>query len=233
MGRETILVVDDDLKITALLRRVLAADDYQVRTANDGQSGLAMALDEAVDLVVLDVMLPGISGWEICRLIRKKRSVPILMLTAKGQVEDKVKGLDSGADDYLVKPFALEEFLARVRALLRRRHNATEAGAAPQAGEWLQFADLRLYRPLREAERGGRKISLTSKEYELLNCFLEHPNRVLSRDFLMERVWGYDFEGESNVLEVYVANLRQKLEESGESRLIHTVRGVGYVLREG
>ncbi|OUM88056.1 MAG: DNA-binding response regulator [Bacillus thermozeamaize] len=233
MGRETILVVDDDLKITALLRRVLAADDYQVRTANDGQSGLAMALDEEVDLVVLDVMLPGVSGWEICRLIRQKRSVPILMLTAKGQVEDKVKGLDSGADDYLVKPFALEEFLARVRALLRRRRTSGEAGVARQEREWLQFADLRLNRLLREAERGGRKISLTSKEYELLSCFLEHPNRVLSRDFLMERVWGYDFEGESNVLEVYIANLRQKLEESGESRLIHTVRGVGYVLREG
>jgi two-component system response regulator MprA len=233
VGRETILVVDDDLKITALLRRVLAADDYQVRTANDGQSGLAMALDEEVDLVVLDVMLPGVSGWEICRLIRQKRSVPILMLTAKGQVEDKVKGLDSGADDYLVKPFALEEFLARVRALLRRRRTSGEAGVARQEREWLQFADLRLNRLLREAERGGRKISLTSKEYELLSCFLEHPNRVLSRDFLMERVWGYDFEGESNVLEVYIANLRQKLEESGESRLIHTVRGVGYVLREG
>ncbi len=232
-NRETILVVDDDPKITALLRRVLAADGYEARIANDGPSGLAMAMDEAVDLVVLDVMLPGISGWEICRRIRERRLVPILMLTAKGQVEDKVKGLDSGADDYLVKPFALEEFLARVRALLRRSSTSGETGVALKEREWLQFADLRLNRMLREAERGKRKISLTSKEYELLHCFLEHPNRVLSRDFLMERVWGYDYEGESNVLEVYIANLRQKLEGSGEPRLIHTVRGVGYVLREG
>ena len=232
-SRETILVVDDDPKITALLRRVLVADGYEARIANDGTSGLAMALDEAVDLVVLDVMLPGISGWEICRRIRERRRVPILMLTAKGQVEDKVKGLDSGADDYLVKPFALEEFLARVRALLRRSNTSGEADVAPEEREWLQFADLRLNRMLREAERGKKKISLTAKEYELLHCFLEHPKRVLSRDFLMERVWGYDYEGESNVLEVYIANLRQKLEGSGEPRLIHTVRGVGYVLREG
>lgn len=229
--RETILVVDDDPKITALLRRVLTADGYDVRTANDGAAGLATALDAAVDLVVLDVMLPGMSGWDICRRIRRKRQVPILMLTAKAQVEDKVKGLDSGADDYLVKPFALEEFSARIRALLRRSHPSQAAG--PEAQEWLQFADLRLNRLSREAERRGRAISLTAKEFDLLACFLEHPKQVLTRDYLMERVWGYDYEGESNVLEVYIANLRQKLESAGEPRLIHTVRGVGYVLREG
>jgi len=226
--RETILVVDDDPKITALLRRVLTADGYEVRTANDGASGLAAALDAAVDLVVLDVMLPGMSGWDICRRIRQTRSVPILMLTAKAHVEDKVKGLDSGADDYLVKPFALEEFTARIRALLRRG----QATPPEPPKEWLTFADLRLNRLTRQVERNGRSISLTAKEFTLLACFMERPKQVLTRDFLMEHVWGYDYEGESNVLEVYVANLRHKLESAGETRLIHTVRGVGYVLRE-
>lgn len=228
--RETILVVDDDPKITALLRRVLVTEGYDVRTAHDGEAGLQAALDTAVDLVVLDVMLPGLSGWDVCRRIRQKRSVPILMLTAKAQVEDKVKGLDSGADDYLVKPFALEEFSARVRALLRRRH--APSAVEPELQEWLVFSDLRLNRLTRAAERGGRAISLTAKEFALLECFLERPKQVLTRDYLMERVWGYDYEGESNVLEVYIANVRQKLESAGEPRLIHTVRGVGYVLRE-
>ncbi len=228
--RETILVVDDDPKITALLRRVLVTEGYDVRTAHDGEAGLQAALDTAVDLVVLDVMLPGLSGWDVCRRIRQKRSVPILMLTAKAQVEDKVKGLDSGADDYLVKPFALEEFSARVRALLRRRH--APSAVEPESQEWLVFSDLRLNRLTRAAERGGRAISLTAKEFALLECFLERPKQVLTRDYLMERVWGYDYEGESNVLEVYIANVRQKLESAGEPRLIHTVRGVGYVLRE-
>lgn len=227
--RETILVVDDDPKITALLRRVLAADGYDVRIAHDGEAGLAAALDEAVDLVVLDVMLPGMSGWDVCRRIRQSRSVPILMLTAKAQVEDKVKGLDSGADDYLVKPFALEEFSARIRALLRRGHSSPAADAEK---EWLAFADVRLNRLTRQVERRGRPISLTAKEFALLACFMERPRQVLTRDFLMEQVWGYDYEGESNVLEVYIANLRHKLEGAGEPRLIHTVRGVGYVLRE-
>lgn len=228
--RATILVVDDDPKITALLRRVLVADGYDVRTAHDGETGLAAALDAAVDLVVLDVMVPGMSGWEICCRLRQRRSVPILMLTAKAQVEDKVKGLDSGADDYLVKPFALEEFSARIRALLRRRPRADDAA---NGQEWLTFADLRLNRLTREVERRGRALHLTAKEFALLECFMTHPKQVLTRDYLMEQVWGYDYEGESNVLEVYVANLRQKLESGGEPRLIHTVRGVGYVLREG
>jgi two-component system response regulator MprA len=169
-------------------------------------------------------MLPGIDGLEVCRRLRAASSVPILMLTAKDAVADRVQGLDAGADDYLVKPFALDEVLARLRALLRR--------AKPETPEVLTFADLRLDTGTHQAFRGERAIELTAKEYELLELFLQHPRQVLTREVIYDRVWGYDFGGESNIIEVYVRYLRQKTELDGEERLLHTVRGVGYVLRE-
>lgn len=219
------MVVDDDAKITALLRRSLTYEGYQVVEAGEGHQALELAEETEPDLVILDVMLPGISGIEVCRRLREKgNQLPVLMLTARDEITDRVQGLDSGADDYLVKPFALEELLARVRALLRR----TQPGGDPQP----RFADLVLDTSLREAWRGDRLISLTTKEYELLYYFMRQPRRVISREELMDRIWGYDFSGESNVLEVYIGYLRNKLEASGEKRLIHTVRGAGYVLRE-
>lgn len=220
-----ILVVDDDPKITAFLKRTLFYEGYDVIVAMGGEEGLRLAAAHQPDLVILDVLMPCIDGWEVCRRLRAAGDVPVLMLTARDMLADRVKGLDLGADDYLVKPFALEELLARIRAILRRYRPAAEAGKT------LNFADLVLDFSTREAQRGGRIFSLTTKEFELLSMFLEHPRQVLTRDQIMERVWGFDFEGESNVLEVYVAMLRQKLEEGGEKRLIHTVRGVGYVLR--
>ena len=225
--REAILVVDDDEKITSMLRRSLAFEGYAVRTANDGKQGLAAVMEKEPDLMILDVMMPYVDGWEVCRRIREAGSqFPILMLTAKDEVQDRVKGLDLGADDYLVKPFALEEMLARVRALLRRK-----ADASVKPDNKLQFEDLVLDMDTREAMRGDRIIDLTAKEFELLQFFMLNPKRVLSRDRIMEKIWGFDYSGESNVLEVYVALLRQKLEEGGEPRLIHTVRGAGYVLK--
>lgn len=221
-----VLVIDDDPKITALLRRALTFEGYEVITAASGQEGVDMALMEAPDLVVLDIMLPGLDGWEVCRQVRQHSTVPILMLTARDEVADRVKGLNLGADDYLVKPFALEELLARVHAMLRRSKQLEEAGRR------LKFVDLILDLDSREARRGERTFALTAKEFDLLKLFMENPRRVLGRDMIMDRIWGYDYSGESNVLEVYIGMLRQKLEEKGEPRLIHTVRGVGYVLRE-
>jgi two-component system response regulator MprA len=222
-----VLVIDDDEKITSLLRRSLAFDGYKVRTANNGKEGLDKMLEKEPDLVILDVMMPQLDGWEVCRRIRESGSkVPILMLTAKDEVADRVKGLDLGADDYLVKPFALEELLARVRALLRRK-----GGQAEPESERLVYDGLVMDLDARDVYRGERKIELTAKEFELLHLFMLHPKRVLSRDLIMDKIWGYDFSGESNVLEVYIATLRQKLEEGGEPRLIHTVRGAGYVLK--
>lgn len=222
-----VLIIDDDPRITALLKRALNFEGYSAAVAGDGAQGLERALKENPDLVVLDIMMPGLDGWEVCWRIRAEKDVPVLMLTARDEVADRVKGLDLGADDYLVKPFALEEFLARVRALLRRRKAAAAGG-----GRRLCFADLSLDTGTREVFRGDREINLTAREFDLLLLFMEHPRRVLTRDMLMERVWGYDFSGESNVLEVYVNMVRQKLEGDGEKRLIHTIRGVGYVLKE-
>lgn len=225
--RQHIVVVDDDDKITSMLRRSLAFEGYEVTTASNGAEGLKMLLHIEPDLLILDVMMPQLDGWEVCSRVRKGGSkVPILMLTAKDDISDRVKGLDLGADDYLVKPFALEELLARVRALLRRKSDMQE-----EAGSRLTFEDLILDTDSREAIRGGRRIELTSKEYDLLLLFMSNPRRVLTRDSIMEKIWGYDFSGESNVLEVYIAMLRQKLEEGGCKRIIQTVRGTGYVLR--
>lgn len=223
--QQRVLVIEDEEKITDVLKRGLVYEGYVVDIANDGMTGLAIARDYPPDLVVLDWMMPGMDGLEVCRRLRAASStLPILILTARDAVQDRVQGLDAGADDYLVKPFAFEELLARIRALLRR--------ATPSAPEVLRFADLSLDTGTHQAFRGNRAIELTAKEYELLELFLRNPRQVLTRDLIFDRVWGYDFGGESNIIEVYVRYLRQKTEAEGESRLIHTVRGVGYVLRE-
>ncbi len=220
-----ILVVDDDPKIRAVIRRGLAYEGYRVIEAATGEEGLEKAREHLPELVVLDVMLPGIDGLEVTRRLRAAGDeVAILMLTARDDVKDRVVGLETGADDYLVKPFSFEELLARVHSLLRRK-------IAP-SGEVLRFVDLELDIDAREARRAGRTIELTTTEFNLLVLFLRHPRKVLTRDVIMEHVWAYDFEGESNVLEVYVRYLRGKLEADGESRLIQTVRGAGYVLKE-
>ncbi|MCG0277975.1 MAG: response regulator transcription factor [Thermanaeromonas sp.] len=217
-----ILIVDDDEKITSLLKRILLYEGYEVLVASNGYTALALATNQP-DLIILDLMLPDLDGIEVCKKIRQQSDVPILMLTARDETADRVLGLDSGADDYLVKPFALEELLARIRALLRR-HRTPEK-------EVLRYADLQLNTATREAQRGNRVFQLTAKEYELLELFLRHPRQVLTREELMTKIWGYDYSGESNVLDVYIGYLRSKLEAGGEPRLIHTVRGVGYVLK--
>lgn len=220
-----ILIVDDDPRITDLLRRILAYEGYSVAVAASGDAALNSTLERAPDIVILDIMLPGIDGLEVARRLRAAGdNVPILMLTARDAVADRVKGLETGADDYLVKPFAHEELLARVKAMLRR--NMTERA------EVLRYADVELDTGTRVAHRKGREIELSPTEYELLALFLRRPRQVLTRDIILDRVWGIDFEGSSNVMEVYVGYLRAKLEAEGELRLIHTVRGVGYVCKE-
>jgi two-component system response regulator MprA len=222
--RERILVIEDEDKILQFLQRGLTYEGYRVVTASDGEAGLGLARSEAPDLVILDWMLPGLDGLEVCRRLRAAGPTPILMLTARESVSDRVLGLDAGADDYLVKPFEFDELVARVRALLRR--------ARPEAADLLTFGDLRLDTGTHQAYRGERPIELTAKEYDLLDLFLRHPRQVLTREVIFDRVWGYDFGGESNIIEVYVRYLRQKTEAGAEPRLLHTVRGVGYVLRE-
>jgi len=219
-----ILVVEDEERIAQVIQRGLTFEGYRVDVAGDGQAGLDKAREAMPDLVILDLMLPKVDGVEVCQRLRAASNVPILMLTAKDTVADRVRGLDAGADDYLTKPFDLDELLARVRALLRR--------ATPAAPEVLRFADLALDTGTHRARRGQREIELTAKEYELLELFLRHPRQVLTRDQIFDRVWGYDFGGESNIIEVYIRYLRQKVEAPDEPKLLHTVRGVGYVLRE-
>ncbi len=225
MTGERILIIEDDERIVQTVRRGLIYEGYTVDVATDGHSGLEKARDAPPDLVILDLMLPGMDGVEVCRRLRAASEVPVLMLTARDGVSDRVQGLDAGADDYLVKPFSFDELLARMRALFRRARPTTTP-------EVLRFADLELDTGTRRAQRGERVIDLTAKEYELLELFMRHPRQVLTRDMIFDRVWKYDFGGESNIIEVYVRYLRQKTEAGGEPRLIHTVRGVGYVLRE-
>jgi len=222
-----ILVIDDAPKIVDFIRGGLVYEGYVVDVAYDGQSGLDQARREPPDLVMLDVMMPGLDGLEVCRQLRASPGgdVPILMLTAKDAVSDRVAGLDAGADDYLVKPFAFNELLARIRALLRRRQT-------PEGDQIVTFADLTLNSTTHEVTRGGRPIALTAKEFDLLELFMRHPRQVLTRDIIYERVWGYDFGGESNIVEVYIRYLRAKLEAGDAPRLLQTVRGVGYALRE-
>ena len=221
---EHILVIEDETRIADLLRRGLTYEGFRVSVAGDGPAGLATARDDPPDLVILDWMLPGLDGLEVCKRLRAAGPVPIIMLTAKESVPDRVTGLNAGADDYMVKPFAFDELLARIRAQLRRNR--------PQATEMLHFADLTMNTATREVMRGSRKLELTAKEYDLLELFLRHPRQVLTRDVIFDRIWSYDFGGESNIIEVYVRYLRQKTEANGEPRLIQTIRGVGYALRE-
>lgn len=224
MEAKKIVIIDDDPKIRAMLVRSLEFTGYQVFSAPDGILGWDLVMRENPHLIVLDVMLPQMNGFEICLELKNIMDTPILMLTAKDEIRDRVKGLDCGADDYLVKPFALDELLARIRALLRRYKLEGDC--------ILEFSDLRMIQETRQVFRGTREIVLTAKEFDLLACFINHPRQVLTREKLMDSVWGYDYEGESNVLEVYIGYLRSKLEEKGEPRLIQTVRGVGYVMKE-
>lgn len=220
-----ILLVEDEVKLARFVELELNSEGYEVRVAYDGMSGLSMAREAEPDLAILDWMLPGLTGVELCRRLRATGSkVPVILLTARDEVGDRVTGLDAGADDYVVKPFSIEELLARIRAHLRRTQESDQ--------DVLQFEDLSLNRMTRQVFRGNRAIELTAKEFDLLEYLLRHPRQVYTRDQILEQVWGYDFMGDSNIIEVYIRYLRLKLEEQGEKRLIHTVRGVGYALRE-
>jgi two-component system, OmpR family, response regulator MprA len=221
----TVLIVDDDRKITDMLRRTLTYEGYSVVTAADGREALDQVQSQRPDVVVLDWLMPGLDGIEVAKRMRAMDSAPILMLTARDAVGDRVKGLDAGADDYLVKPFAPAELLARVRALLRR--SDTGDNESP-----LSFADLYLNPVTRETRRGDRVFDLSPREFDLLSYLLRYPRRVLPRNRILQDVWGYDFDGYDNVLEVYIGYLRNKMESGDEPRLIQTVRGVGYVLRD-
>jgi two-component system response regulator MprA len=224
---DKILVIEDDEGIAGTLHRGLTFEGYKVNVTYDGTSGLASARDDPPELVILDWMLPGLDGLEVCKRLRAAGPTPIIMLTAKDAIADRVQGLDAGADDYLVKPFAFDELLARVRALLRRAKPAAEG-----VGEILKVADLVMDTGAREVRRGNRKLDLTAKEFDLLELFMRHPRQVLTREVIFDRIWGYDFGGESNIIEVYVRYLRQKMEAENEPRLLQTVRGYGYALRE-
>lgn len=217
--------MDDDESVLSGLRRGFALEGYDVRVAQDGETALAIVLNEPVDLIVLDVMLPRMDGLEVCRRARAASTVPILLLTARDTVPDRVAGLDTGADDYLVKPFSLDELLARCRALLRRMNRGSDTV--------LKFGDLAMDNQLRQAFRGAKRLSLTPNQFDLLLVFLQHPRQALSREQLCHHVWGCSFEGESNFIDVAVMELRKKLEYGGAERLIQTLRGFGYALREG
>jgi DNA-binding response OmpR family regulator len=220
-----ILVVEDEVPLARFIELELVAEGYRISVAHDGITGLTLARESTPDLAILDWMLPGLSGLELCRRLRATgNKMPVILLTAKDEVSDRVAGLDAGADDYVVKPFSIEELLARIRAHLRRTNEPNS--------NLLQFEDLSLDRNTREVFRGQRSIELTAKEFDLLEYLLNHPRQVLTRDQILEKVWGYDFMGDSNIIEVYIRYLRLKLEENNEKRLIHTIRGVGYTLRE-
>ena len=207
----------------SMMRRVLEVDGYSVATADGGEAALEIVRRESVDLLILDVMMPGVDGFEVCRTVRRESGVPILMLTARDEAFDKITGLDCGADDYVVKPFNPDELMARVRALLRR--------VQPRHVEVLRFQDIELVPSAREARRDGDLLELTAREYELLELFLRHPRQVLSREQILQDVWGFDYLGDSNLVDVRIKYLRDKLELGGRSRVIQTVRGAGYALR--
>jgi two-component system response regulator MprA len=222
-----ILVVDDEPAVRASLERALRLEGYDIELAANGAEALSALEKDSTDAVVLDVMMPGVDGLQVCRTMRQAGDrTPVLMLTARDAVSDRVAGLDAGADDYVVKPFALDELLARLRALLRR-------SGVSSGGQTLRFADLELDPVSHQVKRGDRAIELTRTEFALLELFMLHPRQVLTRPVIFDRVWGYDFGPGSNSLEVYVSYLRRKTEAAGEPRLVHTVRGIGYVLREG
>jgi len=219
-----VLIVEDDADIADVLRRSLRNEGYEVRTSGDGTEALEIAAGFVPDLVVLDLGLPGLDGVEVCRRLRSDGDVPILMLTARAETEDRVAGLDSGADDYLVKPFERQELLARIRALLRRR--------PPRGAASIEVADLTLNPDTREVRRGEREIELTNREFELLEFLMRNERLVVSRERLLDEVWGYDPMAATNTIDVFISNLRRKLESGGEPRLLHTKRGAGYVLRD-
>jgi DNA-binding response OmpR family regulator len=221
---ERILIIDDDPAVTSLLRRSLSYEGYTIDVAASGEAGLKLALERPPDLVILDIMMPGLSGLEVLRRLRAADSrLPVLLLTAKDTPADQVEGLETGADDYVMKPFSLEVLQARLHALLRRQH--------AEHATVLRFGDLLLDPGSHTVQRGQMEVRLTGLEFKLLQQFLANPRQVLSKEMLLDRVWGYDFGGNDNVVEVYVKQLRQKLEAGGASRVIHTVRGAGYVLR--
>ena len=220
-----ILIIEDDPSIGKLLRRALILEGYVTELADDGYKGLSAFASNRPDLIILDLMLPGMDGIQLCRRIREESNLPILMLTARDTVDDRVLGLDTGADDYVTKPFDIDELLARVRAQLRRSQSQ------PQK-QILQFADLIVDPAARSVHRGSREIELTAREFDLLYLFMRHPNQVLTRAQIYDDIWSYDFGGESNIIEVYIRYLRTKLEANSEPRLIHTKRGAGYILRE-
>jgi two-component system response regulator MprA len=232
-SRRTLLIVDDEQSIVDFIRLGMRYEGFRVEDAPDGVSGFDLAQRLRPDLIILDVLLPGMDGIEVCRRLRESEAtadIPILMLTAKEEVNDRVTGLDAGADDYLTKPFSFEELIARVRALLRRQQRLIAAGGP--GGRLLRVADLTLDEAAREVRRSERLIELTATEYNLLHLFLTHPRQVLDRQTILNRVWGYDFMGETNIIEVYVRYLREKIEdEPSNPKLIQTVRSVGYVLK--
>ena len=220
-----ILIIEDDPSIGKLLRRALLLEGYEARLVPNGLEGLQAFHEENPDLIILDLMLPGMDGIEVCKRIREESETPILMLTARDTVDDRVLGLDSGADDYVIKPFDIDELLARVRAHLRRAEHQ-------QPKQILEFADLVMDTAARTVRRGNREIELTAREFDLLELFMRHPNQVISRSQIYDEIWDYDFGGESNIIEVYIRYLRTKLEAEGEPRLIYTKRGAGYILRQ-
>jgi DNA-binding response OmpR family regulator len=225
MTAQHILLVEDELKLARFIELELQSEGYRVTVAHDGMSGLSLVRESEPDLAILDWMMPGLTGVELCRRLRSTGiKIPVILLTAKDEVGDRVTGLDAGADDYLVKPFSIEELLARIRAHLRRTQETDT--------DLLQFEDLSLNRRTREVHRGQRSIDLTAKEFDLLQYLMSHPRQVFTREQILENIWGYDFLGDSNIIEVYVRYLRLKLEQESEKRLIHTARGVGYSLRE-
>lgn len=232
-----VLVIDDAENIIEFIRLGLRYEGFQVESAPDGEQGVVAAQRINPDVIILDVMMPGIDGLEVCRRLRSNPTtsdIPILMLTAKDEVSDRILGLQTGADDYLTKPFDFYELLERIRAILRRQNRVrgTQSGENDSGGQILQFGDLRLNTATREVTRGNRLIELTATEYNLLHLFMSHPRQVLDRQTILNRVWGYDFLGETNIIEVYVRYLREKIEDSPSSpRLIQTVRSVGYVLK--
>ena len=225
MTAQHILLVEDEIKLARFIELELESEGYRVTVAHDGMSGLSLMRESEPDLAILDWMMPGLTGVELCRRLRSTGiKIPVILLTAKDEVGDRVTGLDAGADDYLVKPFSIEELLARIRAHLRRTQDTDK--------DLLQFEDLSLNRRTREVHRGQRSIDLTAKEFDLLQYLMSHPRQVFTREQILENIWGYDFLGDSNIIEVYVRYLRLKLEQDSEKRLIHTARGVGYSLRE-
>lgn len=224
--KEKVLLIEDDEDIAGFVELELTHEGYEVAVAHDGREGLGLAARESWDLLLLDVMLPGMTGLEVCRRVRAEQRVPIIMLTAKGEVSDRIAGIDYGADDYIVKPFAIEELMARMRGLLRRARYTQDAPAVLSAG------DVTVHRGTREVTRAGSEIRLTPREFDLLCHLMENRGYVLSRESLLQAVWGYEFSGETNVVDVYIRYLRAKIDDGFATPLIQTVRGIGYVLRD-